>query len=346
MVRRTERLRDYEAADLSQMCRDVLSDYPPEFLARALRYLYTKETKSSFEIERLTANSTRTERFISMLRLAEDEDFCQKTCLIEVQNRIVDPRFSATDYRENQNYIGESLAWQNERIHYVCPKPEDIHNLMAGLIASHQRLEECGASAVIHAASIAYGFVFMHPFEDGNGRIHRFLIHNILARRGFTPEAVMFPVSAAMLSAPAEYDASLQAYSHPILELAEYSLDDNGRMTVTNDAAVWYRYIDMTVQTEALYRFIEQTINSELVGELVFLANYDKTKSLLQEIVDMPDRRIDLFIRFCLQNNGQLSAGKRTSQFEFLADDEVARMETAVQAVYPNAITAEASSAH
>ena len=66
----------------------------------------------------------------------------------------------------------------------------------------------------------------------------------------------MFPVSAAMLNTPAEYDASLEAYSRPILELAEYTLDDDVRMTVTNDVAVWYRYVDMTAQTEALYRFI------------------------------------------------------------------------------------------
>jgi len=26
-------------------------------------------------------------------------------------------------------------------------------------------------TAVIHAAAIAYGFVFLHPFEDGNGRL-------------------------------------------------------------------------------------------------------------------------------------------------------------------------------
>ncbi len=53
---------------------------------------------------------------------------------------------------------------------------------MEGLIASHKRMELGGAPAVVHAAVVAYGFVFLHPFEDGNGRIHRFLIHNILAR--------------------------------------------------------------------------------------------------------------------------------------------------------------------
>ena len=343
VVRRTDTLRDYEAVDLPQKCRQVVSSYSPELLKRALSYLYTKETKSSFEIEHITPSSTRTERFISMLQLAKEEDFCDKPRLIDLQNRIVDPRFKASDYRDSQNYVGETVAWQNERIHYVCPKPEDIHDLMEGLIASHQRLEESSASPVAHAASIAYGFVFLHPFEDGNGRIHRFLIHNILARREFTPEGIMFPVSAAMLNNAAEYDASLEAYSRQILELVEYTLDEEGRMTVTHDVADWYRYIDLTAQTEALYRFIEHTIESELVEELAFLANYDKTKGLLQELVDMPDRKIDLFIRYCLQNNGQLSARKRESHFDFLSADEISRMESAVQAAYGKTATAHGS---
>ncbi len=72
----------------------------------------------------------------------------------------------------------------------------------------------------------------------------------------------------------------------------------------------------------------------ELASELAFLAKYDETKKALQEIVDMPDRRIDLFIRFCLQNNGRLSARKRTSYFDFLSDEEITRMEQAVQSAY------------
>ena len=48
----------------------------------------------------------------------------------------------------------------------------------------------------------------------------------------------------------------------------------------------------------------------------------------------MPDRQIDLFIRFCLQNDGRLSARKRASQFDSLSNQEIASMEHAVQSAY------------
>ena len=118
------------------------------------------------------------------------------------------------------------------------------------------------------------------------------------------------------------------------MPLVEYSLDEEGVMTVYNDTARWYRYLDMTLQAEALFHFIDQTIHTELAHELTFLANYDETKRAIQEIVDMPDRKIDLFIRFCLQNNGRLSAGKRVSHFDFLSDKEIARLEQVIQSAY------------
>ena len=342
MIRRTDILQGFEAIDLTKRCRKVVSGYSPELLKRALSYLYSKETKSSFEIEHIMSNSTRTERFVALLQLAEREDFCQKTKLIDLQNRIVDPRFSDSDYRKTQNYVGEAVAWQKEKVHFACPKPEDLADLMEGLVASHKRMDEGSVSALVHAAAVAYGFVFLHPFEDGNGRIHRFLIHNVLARRGFTPEGIMFPVSAFMLKNLADYDASLEAFSRPLMALVEYSIDEEGRMTVHNDTGRWYSYVDMTSQAEALFRFIARTIDTELVEELVFLANYDEAKRAIQEIVDMPDRQIDLFIRFCLQNNGRLSRRKRASHFDFLSEGEIACMEQAMQSAYGSHISDDA----
>lgn len=333
-VRRTDTLRAFEKADLPARFQKIVSSYSPQLLKRAMSYLYTKETKSSFEIEHIKPNSTRTERFVALLQLAESEDFCEKARLLDLQNRIVDPRFRDADYRTAQNYVGETIGPQKEKVHYVCPKPEDLAGLMDGLLAAHKRMDAGDVPAVVHAAAVAYGFVFLHPFEDGNGRIHRFLIHNILARRKFTPASVIFPVSAAMLKNLADYDRSLESFSRSLMTLVEYSMDGQGRMTVLNDTCNWYRFIDMTSQTEALFRFIEQTIETELAEELAFLANYDKTKEAIQEIVDMPDRKIDLFIQTCLQNNGRLSVRKRASLFEFLTDEEVARMEQAIRSGY------------
>jgi hypothetical protein len=332
VIRRTEKLATMEGIDLRQRCEELVTAYSPELLRRALSYLYNKETRSSFEIEHIKPSASRTEKFIGLLEMAEHRDFCEKPLLIDVQNRIVDPRFRDTDYRTNQNYVGQTISYQKQLVHYVSPKPNDLLTLMDGLFTCHQIMKEGAVPAIIHAAAISYGFVFIHPFEDGNGRIHRFLIHNILSLRGAVPKGLMFPVSAAMLKKPALYDHSLEAFARPLMRLVEYDLDDHGQMTVLGQTDRWYRYIDMTAQAEALYDFVGLTIEHELVEELDFLASYDRTKQAIQEIVDMPDRMIDLFIQLCLQNNNsRLSASKRESHFAFLTDNELASMEDAVR---------------
>ena len=144
----------------------------------------------------------------------------------------------------------------------------------------------------------------------------------------------MAPVSATMLKHAADYDASLEAFARRLMPLVEYTLDADGRLTVHNDTALWYRYIDMTAQAEALFRFLDRTIDTELAGELAFLTRYDAAKRAIQAIVDMPDRQIDLFIRFCLQNGGRLAARRRARHFDRLSDDEVASMERAVQTAH------------
>ena len=306
----------------------------PALVERAVKYLYSKETRSSFAIERITPSVARSERFMSVLEQAGQEEFLRKQKLIELQNEIVDSRFRESDYRKTQNYVGEAVGLQRQRIHFACPKPEDLADLIDGLEAAHLRMERGKVSAVVHAAAIAYGFVFLHPFEDGNGRIHRFLVHNILARREFTPPGLIVPVSAAMLENSSDYDASLEAFSRRLMPLVDYNLDEISRMTVRNDTAIWYRYIDMTPQAEALFRFIKRAIDTELTDELAFLKNYDAAKNSIKDIVDMPDRQIDLFIRFCLQNSGRLSKRKHASHFDFLTNEEISAMEQATQSAY------------
>jgi len=106
------------------------------------------------------------------------------------QGNYVDPRFRDKTYRSNQNYVGQVISYQKKIAHYIYPKPDDLHELMDGLLSAHRFMIGGGVPAVIHAAVIAYDFVFMHPFEDGNGRIHRFLIHNILPLPGAVPKGL------------------------------------------------------------------------------------------------------------------------------------------------------------
>ena len=334
IIRRTEKLTALEQFDLQQRCTEIVTAYPPELLKRSLNYLYNRETRSSFEIEHIKPTASRTEKFITLLTRAEQSDFCEKSMLIEAQNSIVDPRFRDTDYRKTQNYIGESISFQQQRVHYVCPKPEDISMLMDGLLTTHKKLKQNAVPAIVHAAIISYGFVFLHPFEDGNGRLHRFLIHNILSQRGAVPAGLMFPVSAAMLKNPLLYTNSLEAHSAPLLPLIDYELDELGVMMVTGETRHWYSYLDLTVQVETLYEFVIKTVEEELREELDFLVSYDNSRRAIQDIVDMPDYSINLFIKLCLQNNGYLSATKRESHFSLLTDDEILRMEESVRNWY------------
>ena len=135
---------------------------------------------------------------------------------------------------------------------------------MEGMFECHERMAASELHPVIAATVIAFGFVFMHPFDDGNGRIHRFLIHNILANTKFTPEGLIFPVSATLVQNIKEYDQTLELFSKPLLHLIDYQLTESGEMTVMNDTALYYRYIDMTTIAENMFRFIETTIEKRI----------------------------------------------------------------------------------
>lgn len=328
MIRRTGQLAAFIEARFDERCQQVLRQYPEEVLRRALDYLYTKETKSSFEIEHIVPDRNRTARFVSLLKKAGTEKFLNKEALIALQQATVDERFANSDWRSDQNYVGMTVSYGKEEILYISPKPADVPSLMDGLFESARRMLDSQAHPVLIAGVASFGFVFVHPFDDGNGRLHRFLIHHVLAKTGFSPKGVIFPVSATMLRQRSKYDDLLETFSKPLLPLVQYELNEAGEMRVLSETASRYRYIDLTHIVEGLFEFIEETIATELPSEMQYLVNYDRAKRSIQEVVDMPDRLIDLFIKVCHQNNGHISKAKRESQFAKLTDEEISCMET------------------
>ena len=252
LVRRTKKLKAFEGKKLEERCRKVIESIPPELYVRALQYLYTKETKSSYAIERETPDQKRAQKFADALREAAQRDYLLKEPLVSLQQAIVDPRYANKGWRDSsgeQNFVSRSIGMNDEEMHFIAPRPQDLADLMDAYLAASRRILNSDIHPVIAAALVAYPFVFLHPFSDGNGRLHRFLIHYVLSFRRFAPDGVVFPISATMLHRPQDYDASLESFSKPLLPLVEYKLDAHGRMTVENDTRDFYRYIDCTALT-------------------------------------------------------------------------------------------------
>lgn len=268
------------------------------------------------------------------MRAAAQRDYLTKESLVALQQNIVDPRFANAGWRDTraeQNYVGRSVGLTDEEVHFIGPRPQDLVALMDAYLEASRRILNSSIHPVVAAALIAYPFVFLHPFSDGNGRLHRFLIHYVLSVRRFAPEGVVFPISATMLHRSQDYDASLESFSRALLPLVEYKLDPHGRMTVLNDTRDFYRYVDCTALTEMLISFVEETIDKELPAEILFLQQYDNARKLMREVVDLPNRQADLFVRLCLQNQGTLSKAKRQlPEYGVLSDQEVAGLEAAV----------------
>lgn len=332
LVRRSSRLEKFERQDLANVAATLVSRYDSNILARAIRYLYTKETMASWEIEREKPDKSKIARFVSLLQRDYSRDEITKEMLVKVQKEIVDPRFALEDYRDFQNYVGEEPLPGDVILHYICPKPQDLVLLMEGLIACAERMFSSKIDPVVAATILSFGFVYMHPFEDGNGRLHRFLIHYVLSKLAFTPSGIVFPISAVILRESREYDRALESFSKPLCKLIDdYEISDRGEMTVNSDTVEFYKYIDFTPIVEFLYRCVEQTIYIDLEDELNFLSRYNEIKKEIKNIVDMPDRQIDLFIKCVRQNNDTLSTRKRTSLFSKLTDSEILQMEEVVR---------------
>lgn len=338
IVRRSKKLKAAEAKRLEERCRSVIAGIPPELYGRALQYLYTKETKSSYAIERETPDQKRAQRFADALREAAQRDYLLKEPLVNLQQAIVDPRYANSGWRDSiaeQNFVSRSVGMNDEEMHFIAPRPQDLAELMDAYLVTSRRILHADLHPVVAAALIAYPFVFLHPFSDGNGRLHRFLIHYVLSFRRFAPEGVVFPISATMLNRPQDYDASLESFSKPLLPLIDYKLDFNGRMTVANDTRDFYRYVDCTTLTEILFSFVEETIEKELPAEILFLQQYDTARKRMREVVDLPNRHADLFVRLCLQNHGALSKSKRLlPEYADLSNEEITALEAAVAGAF------------
>ena len=341
LVRKTAFLRTMVAKDLRLRSQEVLARYNRDLLRRAAAFLYLKETQSSFEVEREKPSPDRAQRFADLLRQAETGTPLSEQRFVDLQNAVLDARFHEFSSRTRQNWIGKDLGYRKQ-VDLVPARPEDVPELMDGLVALAEtvRARPESVDAVVAAATVSFGFDFIHPFMDGNGRLHRYLIHDMLSSAGFTPKGIVLPVSAVILANLDDYIDVLERFSRPLMARTRYDPAAPQAPATGNDA-VYFRYFDATEQAAFLYKALERTVEHDLAEEIAFLIGFDAARARLNALGDWPAHSVELFIRLVHQNGGKLSQTKRASHFTWMTDDEVARFEAVVtEAFAPGAAAA------
>ncbi|MDE2653861.1 MAG: Fic family protein [Gemmatimonadota bacterium] len=343
LARRTRELERYVGLGLAERAREVIGRTHPDIIRRAAAFMLLQDSRASFGLEGERPSQHRAMRWGWAIGAAGQGALTPETLAGLQEGLIGDRRFVRLGLRTEGGWVGSRDRRTGAPIpEHISARHEDLPELIRGVVQYAASVEESGVDAVVSAAALSFGYVYIHPFEDGNGRIHRWLVHHVLARSGFNPPGLVFPVSVAMLDRLAEYRDVLASYSSRLLPLLDWRATARGNIQVLNETADHYRFFDATRHAEFLYRCVEQTVTRDLPAEVDYLERYDEFLARVQEeIADMPEGTLDLLAWFLRQNQGTLSRRARRREFRLLTVEEVERVET----IYGECFAEEASGA-
>jgi len=337
LIRKTAKLEQYLTENLSKQKNSLLKDIHKDILQRASAFLLLKDSKASFNIEGESPKSQRAARWGKAIGEAGTNDLSKQELLRLQQIVIANSRFVDMGFRKKDGFVGEHDRTTGEPIpEHISARWEDLGQLMDGFIATSKLLQESEIDAVIAAAMVAFGFVFIHPFEDGNGRIHRYLIHHVLAQKKFSKQSIIFPVSASILDHINDYRKTLETYSHPLLDFIEWKETKDHNIEVLNETIDYYRYFDATTLAEFLYDCVKDTIERIIPEEIHYLTKYDQLKRYLENEFDLPHKAIDLIVRFLNQNEGKFSKRALENEFSELSAIEARDIEKKFKNIFLN----------
>lgn len=302
-----------------------------DLYSRAVKYLYLSETRGSFAIEKETPDASKEERFVQLLQRAGEQTSLSEDWLVELQNAVVRHDFAReASYRAKQNWLEDHAG----RITYFPPQAEYLRDLMAGWEAFANDTAKA-VDPLVKIACASFGFVYLHPFLDGNGRLHRFIIHQLLSRSGLMGREILIPVSAVIIRKLPEYLDVLTGFSRPTTALWQYSLPAPDVDPLINAAAPAsaYRYWDASRETAFLHEAIMSTVREEIPREIGFLHGYDAAFAAIDRKFDLPQKDIASLIRMIFSNDMTLSKHRR-KQYAYLPAEVLDGIEALVREAF------------
>lgn len=310
-VTRSPSLQALLDAALLTRAAEFTESLPRELLERTLAWAYLHETRSSYAIENETPSGDKATRFVNLLKQAHEPRQLDEDYLVNLQNATISNPFAqAASFRTDQNYLANGLRGALG-VTYVPPAPELSRELMDNLMGLANQPPR-NIDPLILASIISFGFVFIHPFMDGNGRLSRFLFHQVLCQRGALKHGLLLPVSVVLRERENDYLETLQAFSRPTREYwdVDYISDDDVTCTFTGHPAL-YRYWDATLCCEFMAQATEQAIEQHLKQESQFLQRYDAIYRRVDQQFDVNNADLAKLVVFCMDQKGILSQHRR-----------------------------------
>lgn len=333
------------AFDVRERITRLEGQFSAELVLRSAVWLTIKESRASFAIEHEENKPDRIQRFAAVIeqRTGQSADPLDIAELEALQREILGPDALHYGLRRSPVFVGETARFGEERVHYIGPHWDDVLSILAGLREVLART--AGLSSVARAALASFGFVYLHPMIDGNGRISRFLINDVLRRGGALPSPYIVPISAILQKPdlrPLSYDGALEAFSKPLMRQYRshwsFGTEQRGEDGVTYnlqfdryaDALHAWRYPDLTRHVAFLADALDLTIEQEMRAEAQYLQRHGAARVRLKNIVEGPDAALDRIIRSVRESRGVIS-GKLRAEYPILDRPEIA--EDVVRAV-------------
>lgn len=325
----------------------MVDQFGLETIERAVNWLTIKESKASFAIESEGKEEDRIRRLARAMttHCGKIESALTEEGMLMIQRAIMGDKMvgASLGIRRSPVFVGHTNSTYEPVIDYLAPHHDRVAEMMEGLRAFEQRTR--GQNPLLRAAALSFGFVYIHPLGDGNGRLSRFLINDILRRDGFLPAPVILPVSAVISEngmRRAAYDTALDRLSRPLM--ARMNAVCKFGSTVTYDDGVesnlhvadWgpglatWRYADLTRQSEYLVDVIRHSILHGLKGEAVYLLRYDSARDSLKDIIEGRDEDYATIIRSLMIHMKVSGKLRKTYPGAFSDDDLAKRIERAV----------------
>jgi hypothetical protein len=335
LIRKTQKLEKYIESNIRQDKSNYLNRVHKDILHRASSFLLLKDSKASFSIEGENPRNNRAARWGIIIGQAGKNELSIAELNRLQQLVIENDRFVKMGIRSQQGFIGDRDRETQEPIpDHISAKYEDLEKLLDGWLQTQKMLTQSRMDPILVAAKIAFGFVFIHPFVDGNGRLHRYIIHHVLSQTGYTEQGIIFPVSASILTHIKDYAKSLESFSHTILNFIDWKPTENNNVQIFNDTIDYYRYFDATAQAEFLFYCVNDTLVNIIPNEVEYLKKYNTFKQFLDNRYEMPDNMVSLLVGFLEQGNGTLSERSRKKEFSALTQKEVKEIESTFREIF------------